>query len=70
MRTDGLALLTFVTLLALSTSVSAATLELVLLSHPSALSHAPGADGLVGTGDDLVSAAPLAPSGFGAEPRR
>ena len=65
MRTDGLALLTFVTLLALSTSVSAATLELVLLSHPSALSHAPGADGLVGTEDDLVSAAPLAPSGSG-----
>ena len=62
MSTDGLALLGFVALLALSTSVNAATVEVVLLSHPSALAHAPGADGLLGTADDFVSPAPLAPS--------
>ena len=63
MSTDGLALLGFVALLALSTSVNAATVEVVLLSHPSALAHAhaPGADGLLGTADDFVSPAPLAP---------
>lgn len=65
MRTDGLALLGFVALLALSTSVTGATEELVLISHPSALTHAPGADGLVGTADDFLSPAPLAPTGSG-----
>ncbi|MBK6660302.1 MAG: hypothetical protein IPG43_20145 [Proteobacteria bacterium] len=51
------------TLLAFSHGATAGTLELVLASHPGAVTHAPGLDGLVGTADDLVSAAPLAPVG-------
>lgn len=59
MRRHGYASVTAALLLALASGAQAATLELVLASHPAAVGHAPGADGLVGTADDVISAVPL-----------
>jgi hypothetical protein len=61
MGSHGFASLAVAALFALAQGAQAATLELVLLTHPAAVAHAPGADGLVGTSDDVLAATPLAP---------